>query len=228
MKNIYDQMYLETLHKIQGNQYKLDKQINDPRDSRYGLSLIIEPDAAICSNILQFLSELKTIEPNQYIYPSSDIHITVLSIISCYSGFNTRDVPLEKYIVAVKKSLSGVQSFSISFKGITASPSGVMVQGFVDNDSLTRLRGNLREEFRNNGLENSIDKRYEIQTAHTTVLRFQYPLQQKIKFLAVLNQSRGKDFGEMKVNELRLVGNDWYHRRDKVELLSIFPLTSLL
>ena len=42
-----------------------------------------------------YIKEIKKIEPNQYFYPNSDIHITVMSIISCYDGFDMTKIDFE-------------------------------------------------------------------------------------------------------------------------------------
>ncbi|WP_143961265.1 mutarotase [Litoribacter populi] len=220
----YEQLYLNAVDKIKKDDYYLDKLIHDNTDTRYGLSLIIKPDAQICNNMLDLLNSLREVEPQQYYYPLSDIHITVLSIISCYSGFRPANLNLQSYAKEISECVSAFRSFPVYFKGITASPSGVMVQGFCENDILNNIRDRLRNKFRNSNLQHSIDKRYVIQTAHTTIVRFQSPFLQKDRFLEILHQFRNKNFGQMEVGQMQLVGNDWYHKREKVQVIDTLPM----
>lgn len=109
-------------------------------------------------------------------------------------------------------------------QGITASPSGLMIQGFSEHDRLNDLREKLRAWFRHSDLQQSIDKRYVLQTAHSTVVRFRKPLQQKGAFLELLDRYRESDFGTFRVEEVELVTNDWYLRKEKVKTLGRFRL----
>jgi|GEM_PF-4864883 len=100
-----------------------------------------------------------------------------------------------------------------------------MLQGFPQTETLQKLRDNLRYEFAQSNVHNTIDERYKIDTAHSTILRFQQSLSQKNKFLLVLEQLRKLDFGILHVKELQLVYNDWYHKEDKTLVLAtIYPL----
>ncbi|WP_044204226.1 2'-5' RNA ligase family protein [Flammeovirga sp. OC4] len=220
----YNKLYHDSVAKIQSDNYELDKLIDSNDDRRFGISLILRPDESIKERIQNFLSKLKSVEPNQYYYPNSDIHVTVMSIISCYDGFHLDQISIDDYIEAVMKSLNSSESFDISFKGITASPSCVLVQGFMENNNLNLIRNRLRNVFKSTQLEQSMDVRYALRTAHSTVVRLKENLEQKQKFLDVLKDFRDFNFGTMKVDTLELVYNDWYQRVDKVKTLYEFPL----
>lgn len=122
---------------------------------------------------------------------------------------------VEDYVALVQKSLEGLHPFEISFKGLTASPSCILLQGFWKDDTLNQIRENLRQQFKSSGLQQSIDQRYTIQTAHSTIVRLRKPLQHKDQWLECVEAYREFDFGAFRVNELELVCNDWYHRKVK-------------
>lgn len=222
LKKHYDTLYKESIEKIATNTYHIDNQIDSPSDHRFGLTLIIRPDGSTKNAIQRFLNELKEIDPDQYYYPDSDIHVTVLSIISCYDGFDLASISIPDYVAIIEKSLVGIPDLVINFQGITASPSAIMLQGFPDTNSLDDLRNNLRMNFKNSGLEQSIDKRYSIQTAHSTLARFRKPIDNKEKLLALLEEYRNFDFGAYKVEHYYLVYNDWYQREKWVKELHKF------
>jgi len=123
LKNHYNKLFLETKQKVLPDNFKVDNLIDYKNDNRYGVTLIIIPSEKVKENIQKFLAELKKVEPNQYYYRDSDIHITVMSIISCYEDFSLNKIMVEDYLEAIKKSLESIKSFSINFQGITASPS---------------------------------------------------------------------------------------------------------
>lgn len=209
----YNQLYKKSLETIQEGNYNLDYRIKDTLDSRFGITLLIRPPESIKQNIQLFLEELKANDPKQYYYPGPDIHITVLSIISCYEGFSLDKIALNDYIEIILKSLAGTGKIKIGFRGVTASPSALMIQGFPANDSLNNIRNNLRENFKKSNLEQSIDSRYIIASAHSTVMRFQEKFQNPKELLKIVERFRNHDFGQFTVGNLELVYNDWYQRK---------------
>tara|TARA_B100000953_G_scaffold15577_1_gene13719 strand:- start:323 stop:1003 length:681 start_codon:yes stop_codon:yes gene_type:complete len=218
----YKELYESSIRLIENGDYKTDLLIDSPADRRFGITLLIRPPENVKNKIQLFLDDLKEVDPSQYYYPNSDIHITVMSIISCYEGFHLDQISIVNYIDLIQESLNEIARFKIKFKGITASDSGIMIQGFPENDIINRLRNNLRTKFRNSDLEQSIDKRYSIQTAHSTVVRFRRKLKNKNEFLEVLEIHKNSDFGSFEVKELELVFNDWYQRKRNSKLLEKF------
>ncbi|WP_299555584.1 mutarotase [Seonamhaeicola sp.] len=224
LKAHYDDLYDTSVELIKKDQYTIDHLIDDPSDNRFGITLLIRPPDHIKEHIQRFISKIKTLEPNQYYYESSDIHITVMSIISCFNGFKLDHIHIQDYIDVIHKCLLRINNFSINFRGITASPTGLMVQGFTSDASLNILRDHLRNAFKNTGLLQSIDKRYTIKTAHATVVRFREHLNDKHEFLKAVKAHRTHNFGTFDVNALELVYNDWYQREALVKKLFEFHL----
>jgi 2'-5' RNA ligase len=220
----YNQLYTKSAKAILEGNYKVDNQINDVSDSRFGITLLIRPNDEVKAQIQLFLSELRAIDSQQYYYPNSDIHITVMSIISCYEGFTLNKIRIEKYIEIIQKSFLDVDKIKINFKGVTASASAIMIQGFPTDESLNNLRDTLRENFKKSTLEQSIDSRYAIATAHSTVLRFQEKLENPHKLMDVVEKFRDHDFGEFTVDKLELVYNDWYQKEKNTIDLADFYL----
>ena len=220
----YNQLYKKSSKAILTEQYKLDPQINNPSDSRFGLTLLIRPSETIKANIQLFLEEIKAIEPNQYYYPDSDLHITVMGIISCYEGFTLDQINIPEYIDLIEQSLVELDQIEIEFRGLTASPSAIMIQGFPTDESLNIFRNKLRESFKNSTLEQSIDSRYTIAAAHSTVMRFQEKLENTKQLIQFAEKFRDYNFGKFQVKKLELVYNDWYQRERNTIHLADFNL----
>lgn len=220
----YNQLYKTAAEAILSGKYNLDSHIKDSSDSRFGITLLARPSKKVNAEIQQFLNHLKAVEPAQYYYPNSDIHITVLSIISCYQGFNLDKIAVEEYIKTVQQSIIDLDEIIIEFRGVTASNSAIMIQGFPSDESLTALRNKLRENFKNTALEQSIDSRYSISTAHSTVMRFTEKLVNPEKLIEVTEEFRDYNFGIFKVEKLELVFNDWYQREKNTIHLKSFDV----
>ena len=220
----YHKLYTESIAKIAAGNYETDHLIDSDTDQRFGITLVIRPDVITNNNIQQFLSEAKAIEPDQYYYQNSDIHITLMSIISCYDGFDLKDIHIEDYIQLIQQVLARYKYFKIQFKGLTASPSCILIQGYL-TDTLNEIRDDLRAGFKNSGLQQSIDKRYAIQTAHATMIRFRSELENKNALVQLIEKYRDFDFGTFEVKEVELVYNDWYQREKYVKKLHQFSLS---
>ncbi|MDI3321061.1 2'-5' RNA ligase family protein [Pinibacter soli] len=224
LKKHYENLWYKALSKFKQNAFEYDHLIDSNSDKRFGISLIARPSEEVKQKVQHMFEELRKLEPDQYFYPSSEIHITVLSIISAYDGFSLKNINTEDYIKVVESGLHNRKAFDVHFHGITASPSCIILQGFPQNDELHTIRCRLRELFNDAGLQESIDKRYSIITAHSTVVRFRKKIADNHALINKLKTFRGMDFGKCRISELELVCNDWYQRKEKSKLLHTFHL----
>ena len=202
--------------------YRIDPHLKDLEDKRRGMTLVIRFNQPVCERIAIFLKQLATIEPQHYYYPEESFHLTLLSIISCSPEFDLGKINVDEYIPLIQKSLAVEEKPSFTFQGVTASPSSVMIQGFSNNDWLNKVRENLRINFKKSSLEQTIDKRYVIQSAHATVMRFANELSKKNEFIQALGKFRTYDFGSFEPRSVELVCNDWYHKKEHVQVLHQF------
>ncbi|MDZ7692502.1 MAG: hypothetical protein U5K69_15435 [Balneolaceae bacterium] len=221
----YNKLWEQSLQKFKREEFEFDPIINSENDTRYGITLLVRPSKEVKQNISTALQQIKATAPNQYYYPSTDLHITILSIISCYAGFTLDEIDQSEYQKLVHSAINLISPFNINFRGLTASPSCIMVQGFPKGNQLEKLRSALRSEFKQSNLQHSIDKRYRLQTAHMTVIRFKEPFVQSEKFIKTVADFRDRNFGSCVVNQLELVGNDWYQQKEKIKLVDKFTLS---
>lgn len=225
IRTIYDNLWQDALLQFNANTWQVDPYINAQQDYRRGLTLLARLSPEVRGRISDFLSTLRKIEPKQYFYPESDFHLTILSIISCYSGFQHNPQLDEEYIAAIRECLVELPPPSIHFQGISASPTCVIIQGFPGDDNLQILRKRLRNRFQNSHLPTAIDARYPLVTAHSTVLRFQSSPKNLPAFIAMLQKYRQHDFGRQSLDQLQFVANDWYLKLSATKILHNFPLS---
>jgi 2'-5' RNA ligase len=219
----YNALFKTSSELILSEKYSIDSKISDDSDKRFGITLLIRPSEEIKNNIQTFLKELKKTEPEQYYYPNADIHITVMSIISCAEGFTLNKFSTSEYVEIIEKSLVDVNKIEIEYRGVTLSPSAIMIQGFPSDDSLNTFRDKLRENFKNSSLPQSIDSRYTINAAHSTVMRFQNKLQSPKKLMEVVEKFRNYNFGKFTAEKIELVYNDWYQReRNTINMCDLY------
>jgi hypothetical protein len=220
----YEQLHLESIEKIHRQGVVPDPFIDNPEDQRFGLTLLCRPSLEVWKNVEAFLKNLSKNATHQYTYRYVDAHVTVMPIISCEEGFSLAQVNLKDYFPLIQNSLFGISPFKILFKGAILSPSAILIKGYPEDRQLNQLRDNLRREFGVVPLKQSLDKRYQLKTAHSTVLRFKHPLPNPELLLHQIEKAKDLSFGSWEVRELEFVFNDWYQRHEKVIKLKTFTL----
>ena len=220
LKRQYQNLWRSALQSFEQGQVETDDILLDKQtDLRRGMTLIIRPSQEVAERISLFLTELAVAEADQYFYHPNEFHLTLLSLFTATPDYKPLYKKQSAFIGAADQVLSQARPFKIRFRGVTAAPGAVMIQGFPEDDSLNVLRNKLREQLSENGLGDGLDARYPIITAHITVFRFQQQPNKVESFLKCLRQYRLFDFGEMNVSAVQMVENDWYMSRNKVKVI---------
>jgi len=221
----YDALWQDAVDYFAIGKVALDPFLIDRRrDHRLGLTVIARPTQQVVDQFSALIHELTQIEPHQHFYQPSELHITILSLFTATEEVEPYFAKIPSYLTALDPVLSAAERFTISFRGITASKSSIIAQGFPQDGSLECLRERLREALRSQNLGEGLDARYRITTAHTTIMRFQtQPLDLK-RLIKILGGYREYDFGQSAFQTVQLVKNDWYMSADKMEVLADYPL----
>ena len=223
---IYEQLWHEAVTAFELGRPQLDPYLPDKAvDRRRGVSLKFGLPPAVQSQIKSFLDQLALEFHGQYFYRPEELHVTVLTLISGTELWRKeiRDVPAFRSILS--DILAHHSSFEVEFRGVTATPNAVMVQGFPRGDTLENIRRDLRRGFAERGFANRLDRRYVNQAAHITAMRFCRADADWKRLLEVLKANRQTTFEEMRVEALQLVWGDWYASADILRTLQVFPLS---
>ena len=105
-------MWAEAFPKIQAGAISCDSAMDDPKDTRRGLTLLVRPQQAVIANMQNFLNTAIKIASQQYVYPAKDIHLTTLSIFSCKADFTLKEINLDEYKALIKSTLSSFSSLN--------------------------------------------------------------------------------------------------------------------
>lgn len=206
----YDAMWARAFDAVAGGAIDIDPQLTKGPDPRRGLTVIARPGRLLAARFDHLLDTLVAAEPDQYRCAAPDMHVTMLSIVTVGDHTSHQLARLDDYRTAVDAALAGIGPFAIDFRGITLSRAAVLAQGFPRDAALATLRERLRDALRARGLDASLDGRYRLVTAHSTLLRFAAPLRDPARFAALLASLRDAPLGAMDVAEVELVINDWY------------------
>ena len=224
-QQVYDRLWSQAVPALETGRPGIDPHLPDKaNDPRRGISLLLRLQPAVRDVLEAFVGRLKTAAPGQYFYQPEEFHITVLAIIPGSEFWRDRLPHLPASQALIRQVLKAHREFSIVLRGVTASPGAVMIQGFPGDDTLEQIRARLREAFRSRQLGEALDRRYKINTAHVTVMRFCRPDDDWKRLKAVLEASRATPFGESRVQTLQLVQGDWYASADQIRVLEEYRL----
>jgi 2'-5' RNA ligase len=223
---IYEQLWAEAASAFERGSPSLDTHLLDKsKDLRRSAGLAVRPPKAVQEKISSFLEQLATIAPGQYFYRPEEFHVTVLTIISGTEFWRKEIRQLAACRAVIHEVLSRQKSFTIRFRGVTASPGAVIIQGFPTDDTLEKIRAELREAFAQTGLGDRLDRRYKINSAHITATRFCRPQTDWKRLAALLSENRETDFGEMTADRIQLLWGDWYASAETTRTLQEYPLS---
>jgi 2'-5' RNA ligase len=222
---IYEQLWNKTIPLFKSGEPRIDPLLrNKTGDLRRGVTLVAWPDAAVQRKVGEFLREAAAICPNQYFYKPAELHLTVLAIIPGSESWREEIHRLPAFRTVLDQVLKSCRAFSVKFRGVTASPDAVMVQGFPTDDALAQLRDKLRDAFRQRDLGENLDRRYKATTAHLTAMRFAEPKADWKRLGEFLHGHHETDFGEAHSQSLQLVWSDWYASIETMRVLQEFSL----
>ncbi|MEZ9534013.1 hypothetical protein CSB62_22400 [Vibrio splendidus] len=224
IQSIYDDMWQRFELALKHNEYELDPYLSDlENDTRRGITALAYLNQGNCSTvneIIRFQKEVRELEPEQYYHPSNELHLTVLSVISCLPEFALTEIDVSSYIDVFRSALKNSGKIEISYHGVSASPNCIVIQGFPTSDTLERLRNELRTQLTKAGVRVTFDSRYKLVTAHSSVIRFKTPLNNAQQLLALCQRYRNHDFGRVVLEDFELVFNNWYQNLDVTKSLA--------
>jgi hypothetical protein len=225
IQTTYDEMWQRAMEAFQRSELQIDPQLLDIKhDQRLGLGCIIRPVLATFPALPVLLDELAYLVPDQHYYRLEELHISVLTPIPSFVGFDLMAVPLGDYLEMFRTAVATHPPFALTFAGVTASPSAIMLQGFFPPGTLASLRTTLMAALEEAGLAACMDRRYPLRGAHMTLLRFSRPPGDLSSLRRRLTELRETPFGSSWVTEIRLVTADWYMSHTKVRTVACLPL----
>lgn len=218
IQSIYDDMWQRFELALKRNEYELDPYLSDlENDTRRGITALAYLNQGNCSTvneIIRFQKEVRELEPEQYYHPSNELHLTILSVISCLPEFALTEIDVNSYIDVFRSALKNAGKIEIRYHGVSASPNCIVIQGFPTSDTLERLRNELRTQLTEAGVRVTFDSRYKLVTAHSSIIRFKAPLNNSQQLLALCQRYRNHDFGRVVLEDFELVFNNWYQNLD--------------
>lgn len=225
LQQLYNRIWQQARQALLNGGPHIDPHLkNLRRDCRLGMTVIARPSRTIIREVLDLQNRLRELEPLQHYYQADELHVTILTLFNVMEDYDQYMANMPLYEEILPSAFANMPPFQIVFQGISASPEAVMIQGFPLDAQLQTQRETLREVLHAHDLGDTLDVRYRISTAHSTIMRFSRPLRDASALLGLLGGLRKEPFGEFTCNSVQWVKNDWYMSSDKVELLAEYEL----
>jgi 2'-5' RNA ligase len=206
---LYTQIHSEGIKALRSGTEAIDPYLQQQSDDqRRGMALIVNLDGLISKGYNLLVNDLKAVEPGQYYYPQTDIHMTVLDLISASPQFSMNEIMLNKVIEIIHSSVNHVAAFEIEFHGIILSNGAILIKGYY-HEGLSEIRNNIRRFAALSGFD--LKERYQSISAHVTIARFKAQVENCEGFIQKIEDYRDFQVGVVRVNQMELVIHDWYN-----------------
>ncbi len=217
----YDRLWTLTKDQLARGEVTFDP-IPDATTRRWGISVICHFESALASNLERITQQLAQFSgPEQFFYTPATVHTTVSALEFYRAPITPDDERVQRYCTILQRIARQCAPFEIRYQGLTATPIGVLAQGWPLDDGLQSLRHSLREQLRAHALLTGPEQEEPRQIAHASLIVFSAPLQQPTELATFIEQNRTTYLGTTTINRLELVR---YERRAR-ETLPI-PLCS--
>jgi hypothetical protein len=209
-KMLYDSIYQDNITYVRNGDVFVDEYLaTHAEDVRRGLSLII-PLSQITKGYEAMVKGLRILAPEQYYYPTNDLHITVFDYIAAHNAY-ARSTSIEQtYMRFTDNVIKSLTNFTVLFKGIVFSREAGLLKGY-DDGSVIALRERIRQQLKDDGLPNM--ERYQSMSVHSTFMRFTNRIDNAQAFFSELELRKEIDIGIETVKRIVLVEHDWYNRK---------------
>lgn len=142
-------------------------------DQRCGVNLVCRPTGDVASYIKEIQRKLSKLEPTQYYYPSSDLHLTLLEL--CHSRKPEEATQIatqtERFLNEI---LTGIGSATVDNPILGFDERGCALNFIPVDDALQEARTTIRHCLETHGI--AVDARYLPKSAHVSLMRYISPL----------------------------------------------------
>ena len=205
--------------------HTLIKELDCPgTDLRCGVNLICRPSADVADYIRAIQNHLRESEPDQYYYPASDLHLTLLEITHDRNRQDAND--LAKSITPrLQNILTAMPVPHLNSPVLGFDSRGAALNFLPTDGRLQKFRAGFTDRLKQLGVP--VDSRYVAASAHLTLLRYLRPLNSDP------NHWVEKLLSPPPVRELTWVpssvwlswGTNWYGMRSRINEAGPYTIT---
>jgi hypothetical protein len=139
-------------------------------EPRWGVSAVLRPAGQTAASMMQLIAELGLLADEEHLwYAESGLHTTIRSIEPFRTIVPGDDKAVAGYFDALVRVASATPHIGIEYRGVIASPSGVLVQGLPQSAALQECRERLHAEIQDKVPANAMELKSRRVTAHVSL-----------------------------------------------------------
>lgn len=173
---------------------------------RWGVSAVLRPVGTVADALAEAAREADSRAGGGHIvYAAGGLHVTVRSIEGYRSDVPRDDPRVAEYGRILRGAARDLGPVAIEFRGIVATPTAVLVQGFPVGEALAELREAMHDGLVGAGLPLGPEAAQRRETAHATLLMVTRRLPDPAAFAAYVDERRRVPFGTCTFDAVDLV-----------------------
>jgi hypothetical protein len=195
------------------NEVDFDVKVGDDRLDRY-LTLVVRVPPAVSVRVADAGRILAAKDQGHYLYPSADLHLTV---VDCSAFLSPGDLPdaLSELSESLGAVLTRIPRTRVHLRGLNLFAASVYAQAWDPEDGVRRIRKQLRARF---GSRTPLRDRVSFVNA----MRFTAPASPAL--VRGVAAARGTDFGWFDVDTIELVLTNRTFSADATTLVESYAL----
>jgi hypothetical protein len=202
---IYDQMWTDAAPELAAGHIDSDVVPQDG-SRRWGVSAVVLPTTPVRDRLEDAAEQLgRRAGTNHIFYDRSNLHSTLRSIEFYRSDLTTADPRVATYICLLRDLASRFASIPILYKGLTATKTGVMAQGWDIGGVVQDFRLEFHDLLRACDLLTGPEAQAVRQTAHASLMVFTGELLHANALADFIALNRQTDYGISVSMQINLV-----------------------
>ena len=195
----------------------LVQELRSPHtDMRCGVNIICRPTIDVIEYIVSIQKYLSVFEPDQYYYPPSDLHLTLVEI--CHSRTPEEVAGIASAVRSeIRRIAASTAPAKVDSPMLVFDAHAVALNFIPADDALQNARHSILQGLTNRGI--SVDSRHETKSAHVTLMRYIAPLRSSSEeWVSNLVNVPAKPELAWLLSPLWLTwGANWYGMRSRIE-----------
>ena len=205
LETVYDALWSRGRSALDNDQL-VPEPLPSTGTTRWGISAVFRPWSSSIADCATTCSAL--VGPQGVVYGEHNLHVTLRSFEGWRGNVAEDDEALRLYREAVTSIVRDWPAIRIRFRGLTASASGILLQGWPVDD-VQALRTALHDRLVASGstMGGPEAERVDLRrTVHATLAMYGSTVARPAALSAFIERHRDTDFGEHSFETLSLVG----------------------
>ena len=172
----------------------------------WGVSAIVRPTEPVLNRLEDAAKEVSELTgPEHAIYDASNLHITLRTLETYRSHVTEKDLLIRQYAGILKEIAHQSGPIRISYRGLTATRTSIIAQGWPLDDTFQTLRERFHKQLARTGLSDGPESNSIRQIAHTSLVVFGGSISSPGSLVDYIEANRTTNYGPTEITKIEIV-----------------------